>query len=93
MPPGDRAALGSALFEAICQLPWYRITRAEQRLLASHAREILGRVDPLTTLAELGPGSGEKMAGLIAAGRSRSQRLTLHLVDVSAAALDLGSSP
>ncbi len=23
-------ALGSALFEAICQLPWYRITRAER---------------------------------------------------------------
>src|SRR5581483_7787362 len=27
-------ALGSALFEAICWLPWYRITRAEERLLA-----------------------------------------------------------
>ena len=23
-------ALGSALFEAICELPWYRITRAER---------------------------------------------------------------
>ena len=27
-------ALGSALFEAICRLPWYRIARAEERLLA-----------------------------------------------------------
>ena len=27
-------ALGSALFEAICRLPWYRVTRAELRLLA-----------------------------------------------------------
>src|SRR5687768_11401404 len=26
-------ALGSALFEAICRLPWYEVTRAEQRLL------------------------------------------------------------
>ena len=26
-------ALGSSLFEAICRLPWYRITRAEHRLL------------------------------------------------------------
>ena len=25
--------LGSALFEAICELPWYQITRAESRLL------------------------------------------------------------
>jgi dimethylhistidine N-methyltransferase len=82
-------ALGSALFEAICQLPWYRITRAEQRLLATHGREILSRVDPLSTLVELGPGSGEKMAALIGAGGSRRSRLTVHLVDVSRAALDL----
>ena len=26
-------ALGSTLFEAICRLPWYRITVTEQRLL------------------------------------------------------------
>ena len=37
-------ALGSALFEAICQLPWYRITRAERDLLARRGREILARV-------------------------------------------------
>ena len=30
-------ALGSSLFEAICRLPWYRITRAEHRLLLAHA--------------------------------------------------------
>jgi hypothetical protein len=30
-------ALGSSLFEAICRLPWYRITRAEAALLARHA--------------------------------------------------------
>ena len=30
-------ALGSSLFEAICRLPWYRITRAESRLLERHA--------------------------------------------------------
>jgi L-histidine Nalpha-methyltransferase len=82
-------ALGSALFEAICQLPWYRITRAEQRLLTRHGREIFARIDPLSTLVELGPGSGAKLAGLISAGRARSQGLTLHLVDVSASALEL----
>ena len=31
-------AHGSALFEAICELPWYRITRAERALLARHGR-------------------------------------------------------
>ena len=30
-------ALGSALFDAICHLPWYRIPQAELRLLQRHA--------------------------------------------------------
>ncbi len=41
-------ALGSALFEAICELPWYRITHAERALLERHAREIFARADPLS---------------------------------------------
>jgi L-histidine N-alpha-methyltransferase len=81
-------ALGSALFEAICQLPWYPITRAEQRLLADHGGEILARVNGLSTLVELGPGSGEKLAALVGAGGTH-RPFTVHLVDVSAAALDL----
>jgi L-histidine Nalpha-methyltransferase len=81
-------ALGSALFEAICHLPWYRITRAEQDLLARKAREILAHVEPVSTLIELGPGSGEKLATLVA-GRSGAHRLTVHLIDVSASALVL----
>ena len=84
-------ALGSALFEAICRLPWYRVTRAEKRLLDMHGRQIFRRLDPLSTLAELGPGSGEKLVTLIDSGRSRPGPLTVHLVDVSAAALDSAS--
>jgi L-histidine Nalpha-methyltransferase len=81
-------ALGSALFEAICQLPWYRITRAELDLLASCAPDILARVEPVSTLIELGPGSGEKLAVLVDA-RSAAQALTVHLIDVSPSALVL----
>jgi dimethylhistidine N-methyltransferase len=84
-------ALGSALFEAICELPWYPITRAERALLARHGREILARVDPLAMLVELGPGSGDKLATLVAAGQTPRRRLAVHLVDVSPAALDLAS--
>ena len=84
-------ALGSALFEAICELPWYRITRAERALLARHGREILAHADPLSTLVELGPGSGDKLAALLSAGGARAQRLAVHLVDVSAAALELAT--
>ena len=82
--------LGSALFEAICHLPWYRITRAEQRLLAAHASEILERFPSLSTIVELGPGSGEKVSLLVRAARSTAS-LTVHLVDVSSAALDLAT--
>jgi L-histidine Nalpha-methyltransferase len=80
-------ALGSALFEAICHLPWYRITRAELRLLEAHGREILSRVPRLSTLVELGPGNGEKLTTLVEAGRIASSRLHLHLIDVSPTAL------
>jgi len=82
--------LGSALFEAICHLPWYPITRAEQRLLAAQAPEILRRVSSLSTIIELGPGSGEKVSLLVRAARSTAS-LTVHLVDVSSAALDLAT--
>jgi dimethylhistidine N-methyltransferase len=82
--------LGSALFEAICHLPWYWITRAEQGLLTAHASEILERFPSLSTIVELGPGSGEKVSLLVRAARSTAS-LTVHLVDVSAVALDLAT--
>src|SRR5258708_9614965 len=84
-------ALGSALFEAICKLPWYRITKVERALLERHAGEIFARVDPLSMLVELGPGSGDKLAALISAGGARSRPLSVHLVDISPAALDLAT--
>jgi dimethylhistidine N-methyltransferase len=82
--------LGSALFEAISRLPWYRITRAEQGLLTAYGPEILDRVQPLSTLLELGPGSGEKLAAVLQAANP-DVPLNVHLVDVSAAALDAAS--
>ena len=81
--------LGSALFEAICELPWYGITRAERMLLERHSREIFARVGSLSTLVELGPGSGDKLASLLSRGGAPARGLTVHLVDISAAALNL----
>jgi L-histidine Nalpha-methyltransferase len=77
--------LGSALFEAICRLPWYPLTRAELRLLHAHAREILNA--GVTTAIELGSGSGAKLSALITAAGSARGRLDVHLVDVSESAL------
>jgi L-histidine N-alpha-methyltransferase len=79
--------LGSALFEAICRLPWYRITRAEQSMLVRHARDILRPLRRPVTLAELGGGSGEKIALLIGAAAERFP--LIQLVDISDAALDM----
>lgn len=79
--------LGSALFDAICRLPWYEVTRAEQRLLAHHAPAILAAADP-ELIVELGPGAGEKLASLVGgAPRIAARPLHLHLIDISAAAL------
>ena len=79
--------LGSVLFDAICRLPWYPITRAETRLLAAHGKEIFGCLPALANIVELGPGNGEKLRLLLDASTPRRAGLTVHLVDVSASAL------
>jgi L-histidine Nalpha-methyltransferase len=81
--------LGSALFEAICHLPWYRITRAEGRLLARFAPEIVAPVGDPVTLTELGCGSGEKLAMIAEALRVRRRPVAVHLIDISPSALEL----
>ena len=62
-------ALGSALFDAICRLPWYRVTRAETALLARHAREMLEPLPRPLNITELGCGNGEKLAIAAREGR------------------------
>jgi dimethylhistidine N-methyltransferase len=79
-------ALGSQLFEAICELPWYEITRAERRLLDRFGKEIGDELGNLSTVIELGCGSGQKLALLIE--RMRPTRpLACNLIDVSRSAL------
>src|ERR1700687_6445573 len=55
--------VGSALFEAICVLPEYGLTRADARLLEKYAREIVGRLPSPIQVAELGSGSGKTTRG------------------------------
>jgi L-histidine Nalpha-methyltransferase len=77
-------ALGSTLFDAICLLPWYRITRAEAGLLAGHGSAI-GAVASPTEVVELGCGNGDKIVALLAALPSPAP--AVQLIDVSAEAL------
>jgi len=81
--------LGSTLFEAITRLPWYRITRAEARLLARFAPQIAASFRDPTTLVELGCGSGEKLAMLADALRMGERPVAVHLIDISPLALEL----
>ena len=58
-------AEGSALFDKICALPEYYVTRTELALLARHADEFAALVGADTELVEFGAGSGRKVRLLL----------------------------
>lgn len=60
-------ARGSALFDAICELPEYYPTRTEIALLARHAREIAQLIGPGVELVEPGAGASRKVRILLEA--------------------------
>lgn len=78
--------VGSALFEVISHLPEYGLTRADERLLRRHAREIVDRVAGPVAVAELGSGSGRKTRWLLEAF-CRRQRTSYYPVEISHSAL------
>jgi len=53
-------ALGSRLFEAICELPEYPLTRTERAIVDAHVHEIAARIGPGGVLIDLGAGNCEK---------------------------------
>ncbi|MGB6452053.1 MAG: L-histidine N(alpha)-methyltransferase [Steroidobacteraceae bacterium] len=79
--------VGSALFEAITQLPEYGLWRAERRLFETHAAQI-ATLAPATTVIEFGSGSAAKTALLLRA-LLRQRRVTYCAIDVSTAALEM----
>ncbi|HEV7474769.1 MAG TPA: L-histidine N(alpha)-methyltransferase [Pyrinomonadaceae bacterium] len=83
--------LGSQLFEAICLLPEYYLTRAENEILERYADEIVSSVDGHTTLVEMGSGSASKTRLIIEALLRKQPELLFIPVDISASALDSSS--
>src|SRR5512144_2163406 len=79
-------SLGSALFDAITLLPEYGLTRAEERLLRRHARDIAEYVPHRTMVSELGSGSGRKTRPILNALRARGP-LSYYPIEISPAAL------
>ena len=79
-------SVGSALFEVICELPEYGLTRAEERILRKHAREIVDQLPRPVVVAELGSGTGRKTRWLLEA-LSRWQSTWYHPIEISPTAL------
>lgn len=84
-------ALGSKLFEAICQTPEYYPTRTESAILSQHADEIVKFLPGCQTLIELGSGSAEKTRSVIEALLRSQPALLFVPVDISASALEESS--
>jgi L-histidine N-alpha-methyltransferase len=81
---------GSALFDSITHLPEYGLTRAEERLLAESADDIVRQAGSPRLIAELGSGSGAKTRNILEAAlrESYGNPVTYAPIDLSEAALD-----
>jgi L-histidine Nalpha-methyltransferase len=83
--------LGSQLFEAICLLPEYYLTRAENEIVARYAPEIVAEVAGHKTLLEMGSGSASKTRRIIEAILKEQDDLLYLPIDISATALETSS--
>ena len=78
--------IGSALFELICLLPEYGLTRAEERILGRYATEIVSHIPEPVAVAELGSGSGKKTRRLLQT-LCRHQSVSYYPIEISPQAL------
>ncbi|MBV9495694.1 MAG: L-histidine N(alpha)-methyltransferase [Acidobacteria bacterium] len=81
-------ALGSALFDAICELPEYYVTRAETEVLTIHAAEIAAALGGPLRIVELGSGTARKTRILLDAILARQRTLDYAPLDVDAGMLE-----
>ncbi|MEM9908213.1 MAG: L-histidine N(alpha)-methyltransferase [Cyanobacteria bacterium P01_D01_bin.44] len=81
---------GSELFEKICDLPEYYLTRAETAIFEQYASEIARLTGPCE-LAELGSGSATKTRILLDAYQTKELPLQYIPIDVSGTMLEASS--
>src|SRR5512134_3304708 len=77
---------GSELFEAICRLPEYYLTRTENSILEAHAPDIIAAA-PVACIVELGAGTSKKTVHLLTEQTRRHDRSIFAPIDVSISAL------
>lgn len=78
--------VGSTLFEVICVLPEYPLTRADTRLLREHAPTWVRELPGSTFVAELGSGSSKKTR-IVLESLAQKQATRYYPIDISSAAL------
>jgi L-histidine N-alpha-methyltransferase len=83
--------LGSLLFEAICEVSEYYLTRAETTILETHAEEIAALLPDATDLIELGSGSAAKTRLLIEAFLRRHPKQRYVPLDICRTVLEESS--
>lgn len=78
---------GSDLFEQICELPEYYLTRAETAILQTYGQDIADKTGPCQFI-ELGSGSSTKTRLLLSAYQSLGQPVDYCPIDISAGILE-----
>src|SRR6202167_1434895 len=78
--------VGSSLFDVICLLPEYGLSRAGMRMLKAYSGEIVNRVPAPVVVAELGSGSGQQTRWVLEA-LARRQSVNYYPIDISGSAL------
>lgn len=81
---------GMALFEQICDVPEYYLTRVETAILKNEAARIIETCPSDLSLVELGSGSSTKSRYLIEPSLARQKGLTYYAIDISAGGLEDG---
>src|SRR5262245_23514476 len=81
-------ALGSQLFEAICLLPEYYLTRAEAEIFELYAGAIVAWLTDPIRIVELGSGSSIKTRYLLTAALARQKAIRYEPIDISETILE-----
>ncbi|MFB0979109.1 MAG: L-histidine N(alpha)-methyltransferase [Myxococcota bacterium] len=80
--------IGSKIFEEICDLEEYYLTRVERMILRERAADIAGHFDQGATLVEFGSGSAEKTRVLLEALLAAQASLVYVPIDISRSAIE-----
>ncbi|MBL7715742.1 MAG: L-histidine N(alpha)-methyltransferase [Bdellovibrionales bacterium] len=80
---------GAALFEKICDLPEYYLTRSENEIFEIHGSEIAHHMSEFDVIVEYGAGSGEKIAKILSKLPPGTKLPTYVPMDYSPAYLEM----